>query len=62
MNLPKTQLSGCFCNQGVSMNVDLVYSCLIDSTWLFLGSWVVLLLTAGLLAFTPPDRGHASDR
>jgi hypothetical protein len=44
------------------MNVDLVYSYLIDSTWLFLGSWVVLLLTAGLLAFAPLGRGHASDR
>ena len=44
------------------MNVDLVYSYLIDSTWFFLVSWVVLLLTAGLLAFTPLDRGHASDR
>ena len=33
------------------MNVDLVYSYLIDSTWLFLGSWVVLLLMAGAVAF-----------
>ena len=44
------------------MNVDLVYSYLIDSTWLFLGGWVVLLLTAGLLAFAPLGRGQASDR
>ncbi len=33
------------------MDVDLVYSYLIDFTWLFLGSWVVLLLTAGMMAF-----------
>ena len=33
------------------MNADLVYSYLIDSTWFFLGSWVVLLLTAGVVAF-----------
>jgi hypothetical protein len=33
------------------MDVDLVYSYLIDFTWLFLGSWVVLLLTAGVVAF-----------
>jgi hypothetical protein len=35
------------------MDVDLVYSYLIDSTWFFLGSWVVLLLTAGIVAFIP---------
>ena len=34
------------------MDVDLVYSYLINSTWLFLGSWVVLLLTAGVITFT----------
>jgi hypothetical protein len=33
------------------MDADLVYSYLIDSTWFFLGSWVVLLLTAGVVAF-----------
>jgi len=33
------------------MDVDLVYSYLIDFTWFFLGSWVVLLLTAGMMAF-----------
>jgi hypothetical protein len=33
------------------MDVDRVYSYLIDSTWFFLGSWVVLLLTAGVVAF-----------
>jgi hypothetical protein len=33
------------------MDVDLVYSYLIDSTWFFLGSWVVALLTAGAVAF-----------
>ena len=33
------------------MDVDLVYSYVIDSTWFFLGSWVVLLLTAGVVAY-----------
>jgi len=38
------------------MNADLVYSYLIDSTWFFLGSWVVLLLTAAIVAFAPTGR------
>jgi hypothetical protein len=33
------------------MDVDLVYSYVMDSTWFFLGSWVVVLLTAGVVAF-----------
>jgi hypothetical protein len=33
------------------MDFDLVYSYVIDSTWFFLGSWVVLLVTAGVVAF-----------
>jgi hypothetical protein len=33
------------------MDADLLYSYLIDSTWFFLGSWVVLLLTAGVVSF-----------
>jgi hypothetical protein len=33
------------------MNVDLVYSYLIDSTWFFLSAWVLLLSTAAILAF-----------
>ena len=33
------------------MNVDLVYSYLIDLTWLFLGVWVLLLTTAAIVAF-----------
>jgi hypothetical protein len=33
------------------MDVERVYSYLIGSTWFFLGSWVVLLLTAGVVAF-----------
>ena len=37
----------------LTMDVDLVYSYLIDATWFFLGSWVVLLLTAGIVAFIP---------
>jgi len=44
------------------MNADLVYSYLIDSAWLFLGSWVVLLMTAGAVAFGPTGRRHVSDR
>jgi hypothetical protein len=42
------------------MDVDLVYSYLIDTTWLFLGSWVVLLLTAGVIAFTDWSRPRVS--
>jgi len=38
------------------MNADLVYSYLIDSTWFFLGSWVVLLLIAGIVAFASTGR------
>ena len=37
--------------RGVTVNVDLVYSYLIDFTWFFLGIWVLLLLTAGIVAF-----------
>ena len=33
------------------MDADRLYSYLIDSTWFFLGSWVVLLLTAGVVSF-----------
>ena len=33
------------------MDVDLLYSYLIDTTWFFLGSWVVVLLTVGAVAF-----------
>jgi len=33
------------------MNFDLVYSYLIDSTWFFLGSWVIMLVVASLVAF-----------
>jgi len=33
------------------MDVDLLYSYLIDTAWFFLGSWVVALLTAGVVAF-----------
>jgi hypothetical protein len=42
------------------MDVDLVYSYLIDSTWFFLGSWVVLLLTAGVVAFADWRRPRIS--
>jgi len=44
------------------MDVDLVYSYVIDSSWFFLGSWVVLLLTASFIAFAPIGRGHPSRR
>jgi hypothetical protein len=40
----------------MDMDIDLVYSYLIDTTWLFLGSWVVLLLTAGVVAFADWSR------
>jgi len=33
------------------MNFDLVYFYLIDSTWFFLGSWVIMLVVASLVAF-----------
>jgi hypothetical protein len=35
------------------MSVDAIYSYLIDFTWLFLGSWVTLLLMAGVMVFAP---------
>jgi hypothetical protein len=44
------------------MDFDLVYSYLIGSTWFFLGSWVVLLVTAGAVAFIPMARHGVSDR
>ena len=34
------------------MSFDVLYSYLIDLTWFFLGSWVVLLATAGVVAFS----------
>jgi hypothetical protein len=34
------------------MTFDTMYSCLIDLTWFFLGSWVVLLVSAYVLAFS----------
>lgn len=41
------------------MDSDLMYAYLIDSTWFFLGSWVLLLLCACLMAFrqdsSPPQ-------
>ena len=33
------------------MNFELIYSYLIDTTWFFLGSWVVVLLAAYVVAF-----------
>jgi hypothetical protein len=36
---------------GARVNVDVVYSYLIDFAWFFLSIWVLLLLTAGLVAF-----------
>jgi hypothetical protein len=41
------------------MSVDAVYSYLIDLTWFFLGSWVVLLAAAYVVAFAG-DRIHGS--
>jgi hypothetical protein len=46
----------------VILDIDRVYAYLIDSTWFFLGSWVVLLLMAGLVAFIPGGGRHASQR
>jgi hypothetical protein len=37
------------------VNIDVVYSYLMAFTWFFLGSWVGLLLTAGVVAFAPID-------
>ncbi|MGA8153096.1 MAG: hypothetical protein WB952_19250 [Terriglobales bacterium] len=33
------------------MNFDSLYAYLIDSTWFFLGSWVIMLVAASLVAF-----------
>lgn len=44
------------------MNLDVVYSYIIDSTWFFLGGWVVLLLAAGVVAFAPIERDAVSRR
>jgi hypothetical protein len=33
------------------MSFDALYSYLIDATWLFLGSWIVLLAAASIVAF-----------
>ena len=44
------------------MNLEMVYSYLIDSTWFFLGGWVVLLLTAGVVVFAPRERDAVSRR
>jgi hypothetical protein len=46
----------------VHMNMERVYSYLIDSTWFFLGGWVVLLLTAGVAAFAPTEPDAVSRR
>jgi hypothetical protein len=40
----------------MDMDVDLLYSYVIDSTWFFLGSWVAALLMAGLVAFADGSR------
>ena len=33
------------------MNTDLVYACLINATWFFLSSWVLLLVLACVIEF-----------
>jgi hypothetical protein len=33
------------------MNTDLVYACLINATWFFLFSWVLLLVLACVVEF-----------
>ena len=44
------------------MKFDVVWSYLIDSTFFFLGSWVVLLLAAGVAAFGPGEEARAPRR
>jgi hypothetical protein len=49
------------------MSSDILYSCLMDSTWFFLAAWMLLLLGAGFRAFrhdvanTPPLRHLESE-
>ena len=43
------------------MSFDVMYTYLIDLTWFFLGSWIVLLAAAYLLAF-PGDRIRESPK
>jgi hypothetical protein len=33
------------------MDLDFVYSCVIDSTWFFLTTWLMVLLGACIIAF-----------
>jgi hypothetical protein len=33
------------------MNSDFMYTCVIDSTWFFLASWMVLLIGTGIRTF-----------
>jgi hypothetical protein len=40
------------------MSFDSLYTYLIDATWLFLGSWIVLLAAAYIAAFN----GDGSDK
>jgi hypothetical protein len=37
--------------RAVGMNIDVLYSYLIHSSWFFLTGWVLLLLLAGAVAF-----------
>jgi hypothetical protein len=47
----------------MSLTFDSMYSYLMDVTWFFLGTWVVLLTTASIVAFSsdwPQTTGKAT--
>jgi len=44
------------------MSSDLMYSCVMDSTWFFLAAWMLLLLGARIHAFRQDVSGAASAR
>jgi hypothetical protein len=39
------------------MDLDFLYSCVIDSTWFFLATWLMVLLGASLVAFRRDSSG-----
>jgi hypothetical protein len=39
------------------MDLDFVYSCVIDSTWFFLTTWLMVLLGACIIAFRGDSSG-----
>jgi len=44
------------------MNSDFLYSCVIDSTWVFLGAWLLLLVGAGVQVFRVTPRRHPANQ